>query len=631
MGIQGLLPQLKSVTAKAHVSKYRGQRAAVDAYVLLHRGAYTCAREICEGEPTNRSRDENRAKARALWQQGNKTAAYECYQRAVNISPAVAKGFIDALKRQGVHFIVAPYEADAQMAYLALNGQVDVVITEDSDLLTYGCPRVFFKMDKSGDGEEVELRNLVHARELSFLGFTHDMFQEMCILAGCDFVKALPGVGIKKAHQQIRQRKSFVKVIKNLRFSGTPVPQDYERRVQRAIWTFNHQRIYCPQRRMLVHLRDVSGGKLGHGALVPAAAELADGEDDFLGPLLADDVAQAIATGQLDPITKLPYGAGLEGLPCTAPQQQDPPSHASQGSDADPGVLQNRRHHHHQQQQQQQGQQEKGNDSKAAALGNGGNTLANYGFLRHSGSAMKEFKRPRSSKEAGTRGQHQQEQQEGEPQDGPSRGASSPTMDELMTRGCREHGSGMGQLERLHCIPDSPAANSCGAAPPQPPQRHGDQQVTPGFYAVGGSEEQPEVRPVLCSPQLLEERNLLEDCKGPQALSAGGATKTAMSSLEHLPAFAQEAKAAVDRIAVQAVRESAAMALHAPQVQPPAYLQRRQQLQQSSSAALKRPFSVPRRVAAPDRDKENSTLGPANKRSKPEAPLSNMFSKFACK
>jgi hypothetical protein len=35
---------------------------------------------------------------------------------------------------------------------------------------------------------------------------------QMCILAGCDFVKALPGIGIKKAHQQIRQRKSFVKV-----------------------------------------------------------------------------------------------------------------------------------------------------------------------------------------------------------------------------------------------------------------------------------------------------------------------------------------------------------------------------------------------------------------------------------
>ena len=32
-----------------------------------------------------------------------------------------------ALKAAGVEFIVAPYEADAQMAYLALNGRVHAV------------------------------------------------------------------------------------------------------------------------------------------------------------------------------------------------------------------------------------------------------------------------------------------------------------------------------------------------------------------------------------------------------------------------------------------------------------------------------------------------------------------------
>ena len=47
-----------------------------------------------------------------------------------------------ALKEAGVEVIVAPYEADAQMAFLAKSRAVHAVITEDSDLLTYGCPRV---------------------------------------------------------------------------------------------------------------------------------------------------------------------------------------------------------------------------------------------------------------------------------------------------------------------------------------------------------------------------------------------------------------------------------------------------------------------------------------------------------
>ena len=42
----------------------------------------------------------------------------------------------------GVECIVAPYEADAQLAYLSKEGIVDLVITEDSDLLVFGCAKV---------------------------------------------------------------------------------------------------------------------------------------------------------------------------------------------------------------------------------------------------------------------------------------------------------------------------------------------------------------------------------------------------------------------------------------------------------------------------------------------------------
>ena len=41
-----------------------------------------------------------------------------------------------------VECIVAPYEADSQLAYLSMQGIVDLVITEDSDLLVFGCKKV---------------------------------------------------------------------------------------------------------------------------------------------------------------------------------------------------------------------------------------------------------------------------------------------------------------------------------------------------------------------------------------------------------------------------------------------------------------------------------------------------------
>jgi len=41
-----------------------------------------------------------------------------------------------------IDFVVAPYEADAQLAYLEKIGLIQAIITEDSDLLVFGSKRV---------------------------------------------------------------------------------------------------------------------------------------------------------------------------------------------------------------------------------------------------------------------------------------------------------------------------------------------------------------------------------------------------------------------------------------------------------------------------------------------------------
>jgi exonuclease-1 len=43
-----------------------------------------------------------------------------------------------------VKYVVSPYESDAQIAFLLKNGYADVAVTEDSDLLVYGCEKVRF-------------------------------------------------------------------------------------------------------------------------------------------------------------------------------------------------------------------------------------------------------------------------------------------------------------------------------------------------------------------------------------------------------------------------------------------------------------------------------------------------------
>ena len=60
------------------------------------------------------------------------------YSLAVDITPSMARAFIMQLRKMGIEYYVAPYEADAQLAFLFHTKRAYAVITEDSDLLVYG-------------------------------------------------------------------------------------------------------------------------------------------------------------------------------------------------------------------------------------------------------------------------------------------------------------------------------------------------------------------------------------------------------------------------------------------------------------------------------------------------------------
>ena len=49
MGIQGLLPLLKSIQQPISISELAGSTVGVDVYCWLHKGAYGCALELAQG------------------------------------------------------------------------------------------------------------------------------------------------------------------------------------------------------------------------------------------------------------------------------------------------------------------------------------------------------------------------------------------------------------------------------------------------------------------------------------------------------------------------------------------------------------------------------------------------------
>lgn len=83
--------------------------------------------------------------------------------------------FLDFLAFRSVKFMVAPYEADSQLTWLFLNGKIDLVVSEDSDLVAFGCTEILRKFSLSAQVSHFSFANLTdeaddHERNFVRLG-----------------------------------------------------------------------------------------------------------------------------------------------------------------------------------------------------------------------------------------------------------------------------------------------------------------------------------------------------------------------------------------------------------------------------------------------------------------------------
>lgn len=238
--------------------------------------------------------------AKEKLEQGNTAAAVDLFRKAVHITPSMAYELIQILRSENVEFVVAPYEADAQLAYLttldADQGGIAAVVTEDSDLIAYCCPAIIFKMDRFGNGEEFTMERTLKTDKdgLSFRDFDQQLFTGMCVLAGCDFLPSISGIGTKRAYSVISKYKDINRVISNLKLDKRySVPNDYADSFWRTLAVFNHARVYDVKSKSLKHLKPLDEQSLTS----------LDGDLDILGPALSPSIARGIAEGHLNPIT----------------------------------------------------------------------------------------------------------------------------------------------------------------------------------------------------------------------------------------------------------------------------------------------------------------------------------------
>ena len=78
--------------------------------------------------------------------------ARKFFSRSLTLRSRMIDLFMDILIELDIDFVVSPYEADAQMVSMVLEGSADFAISEDSDLIAYGCPTILMKLNPFGVG-----------------------------------------------------------------------------------------------------------------------------------------------------------------------------------------------------------------------------------------------------------------------------------------------------------------------------------------------------------------------------------------------------------------------------------------------------------------------------------------------
>ncbi|KAL4810109.1 hypothetical protein BDV18DRAFT_156481 [Aspergillus unguis] len=342
MGIAGLYTILKSIQKPCHLKTFSGQTLAVDAYGWLHRGTVACAVDLVLGRPTTKhidfvlsrvrmllffgikpymvfdgdnlpsksgtefrrrqKRKESKTLGMELYRKGQTREAYAELMKAVDVTPLMARHLIEELKKMGVPYVVAPYEADAQLVYLEKHGFVDGILSDDSDLLVFGAKRLLTKLDQHGDIIEYNRADLAACREVSFVGWTDDDFRRMCILSGCDYLPSIVRVGLKTAYRMIHKHRNVEKAVRMLQFEGPYLPpSDYFKKFEQAEQTFLYQRVFCPKAGKLV-------------TLTPVGADVNVDELPFIGNDYDPETAVGVAQGDLDPTSKEPLLLAVKPL-----------------------------------------------------------------------------------------------------------------------------------------------------------------------------------------------------------------------------------------------------------------------------------------------------------------------------
>lgn len=158
--------------------------------------------ELKEEEIKSRrqAREQREEQLEAAKERGDKGEIARLQSQTQRLTPAILNSSRELLSLLDVPVVDAPAEGEAQAAWMASEGLVDGVGSEDYDTLLFGAPHTYRDLTSRGSIEHMSLQATLETHQIS-----HEQLVDVGILCGTDFNDGVSGFGPKTALKAIRE------------------------------------------------------------------------------------------------------------------------------------------------------------------------------------------------------------------------------------------------------------------------------------------------------------------------------------------------------------------------------------------------------------------------------------------
>ncbi|WP_254280254.1 flap endonuclease-1 [Haloarcula marina] len=139
---------------------------------------------------------------------GDATRVAKLDSRTQRLTSTIVETTRELLSLLDVPVVDAPAEGEGQASYMARQGDVDYVGTEDYDALLFGAPYTLRQLTSSGDPELMDFQATLDKHDL-----TWEQLVDAAILMGTDFNEGISGIGPKTAVKEIAEHGDLYAVL----------------------------------------------------------------------------------------------------------------------------------------------------------------------------------------------------------------------------------------------------------------------------------------------------------------------------------------------------------------------------------------------------------------------------------